>query len=125
MPDQLQALCEDILDNLEDAAACVLEDDYPDPDESAELLKAHLEETLARIEAALGELGGDQPPVTHPLPATLPEIAQRCRTVARDLFLAEGVLRRSEEDLRAHLVALRGLIGTKPGGFLDLAHVSA
>jgi hypothetical protein len=122
MADELQELCEDILDNVEDAASCVLEEDYPEPGESDDVLRTHLEETLERIDAALNELGGVAPAATaQPLPETLPELAERCRDVARDLFAEEGVLLQSEEDLRAQLTALRTMIDSKPGGFLDQA----
>lgn len=120
--EQLQELCEDILDNVEDAAACVLEDDYPGPGDSADVLRDHLEETLERIEAALSELGAaGETEAAQALPPTLPELARRCRALARGLFVAEGVLRQSEDELRAQLTQLRRLIETTPGGFLDQA----
>lgn len=123
MTARLQEICEDILDNIEDAASCVLEAGYAELGEGNDVLRAHLEETLDRIEVALEELGQEDAPHLEPWDESLPEVAALCCVMARDLFDAEGELRESEQELRNQLSALRELIQRRPGGFLDLAQI--
>jgi hypothetical protein len=122
---QLLELCEDILDNIEDAASCVLEGDFADPSETAGVLAEHLTETLVRIEVALDRLGaegliGGEELVPTP-PGSLADMAEACRALANDLFETEGQLRDSEEMLRDRLAALRRLIEQEPNGFQVMA----
>ncbi|MFG0251787.1 MAG: hypothetical protein ACF8NJ_02815 [Phycisphaerales bacterium JB038] len=129
MAAHLQELCEDILDNIEDAASCVLEGAFADPGEAASVLQEHLAETLVCIEAALNRLGEEESvdgeELVPALPSSLAEMAETCCDLASELFEAEGKLRDSEDMLRERLAALRYLIGCEPDGFQQQARALA